>query len=69
MDDEEAEEAFFEALSDFESNAFAVTLLCVDGKFNSRSQDFLPAAFEKFPDRQYAVLTVRAWGGGGVCWR
>eukprot|EP00613_Pedinella_sp_CCMP2098_P039092 CAMPEP_0171776582 /NCGR_PEP_ID=MMETSP0991-20121206/57242_1 /TAXON_ID=483369 /ORGANISM="non described non described, Strain CCMP2098" /LENGTH=140 /DNA_ID=CAMNT_0012383073 /DNA_START=14 /DNA_END=433 /DNA_ORIENTATION=- len=33
-------------------------MLCVDGQFECRSHDFLPAAFEQFPDKQYAVLTV-----------
>jgi hypothetical protein len=40
-------------------NAFSVTLFCIDGKFESRAADFLPHAFQCFPDREYCILTVK----------
>ena len=47
-----------ELLESCEPNAFAVTLFCLDGSLDSRSMDFLPHAFNEFPDRDYCVLTV-----------
>jgi len=39
-------------------NAFCVSVFCMDDSFESRSADFLTAAFAAFPDRQYCVLTL-----------
>lgn len=39
------------------SNAFAITLYCLDTRQESRSVDLLAAAFEAFPDREYCILT------------
>ena len=53
-------------LTDFESipeppekakNAFAITLFCVEAAFDSRSKDFLKHAFDRFPDRDYLIVT------------
>ena len=38
-------------------NAIAVTLFCIEAAFESRSKDFLEAAFELFPDRDYLIVT------------
>ena len=38
-------------------NAFAITLFCMEAAFDSRSKDFLKYAFEKFPDRDYLIVT------------
>ena len=43
---------------DADPNAFAITLFCVDETFESRSRDFLVAAFAAFPDREYCILTL-----------
>ncbi|NXH58195.1 CFA61 protein, partial [Rhabdornis inornatus] len=40
------------------SNAFGIRLLCIDGKYESRSLDFLPYAFSVFPDRDLCVMLV-----------
>jgi len=39
-------------------NAFCISVFCMDESFESRSTDFLHAAFAAFPDREYAVLTL-----------
>ena len=39
-------------------NAFAVTLVCVDGAFESRLADMLGEAFAAFPDREYCLLML-----------
>ena len=39
-------------------NAFALSLFCLDASYESRSLDFLPMAFEAFPDREYCILTL-----------
>jgi hypothetical protein len=53
-------------LSDFETipeppekakNAFAITLFCMEAAFDSRSKDFLKHAFDRFPDRDYLIVT------------
>jgi hypothetical protein len=53
-------------LTDFESipeppekakNAFAITLFCMEAAFDSRSKDFLKHAFDRFPDRDYLIVT------------
>jgi hypothetical protein len=41
-----------------ESNAFAIQLFCIDEKFVSRSLDFLPKAFESFPDKDFCIITL-----------
>jgi hypothetical protein len=41
-----------------ESNAFAIQLFCLEEKFESRSLDFLPKAFELFPDKDYCIITL-----------
>lgn len=38
-------------------NAFAVTLFCMEAAFDSRSKDFLKHAFDRFPDRDYLIVT------------
>ena len=38
-------------------NAFCITLFCMDESYESRVLDFLPHAFELFPDRDYLILT------------
>jgi uncharacterized protein YfiM (DUF2279 family) len=40
------------------SNAFAIQLFCIDEKYESRSCDFLQAAFECFPERDYCIITL-----------
>jgi len=40
------------------SNAFAITLFCLDEAHASRSIDFLSYAFEQFPDKEYCLLTL-----------
>lgn len=53
-------------INDFESipeppekakNAFAITLFCMEAAFDSRSKDFLKHAFDRFPDRDYLIVT------------
>ena len=39
-------------------NAFCISVFCMDESFESRSTDFLHAAFSAFPEREYAVLTL-----------
>lgn len=38
-------------------NAFAVTLFCMEAAFDSRSKDFLKHAFDRYPDRDYLIVT------------
>ena len=38
-------------------NAFAITLFCMEAAFDSRSKDFLKHAFDRFPDRDYLIVT------------
>ena len=38
-------------------NAFAITLFCMEAAFDSRSKDFLKYAFDRFPDRDYLIVT------------
>ena len=38
-------------------NAFAITLYCMEAAFDSRSKDFLKHAFDRFPDRDYLIVT------------
>jgi hypothetical protein len=40
-----------------EPNAFSITLFSLAQEQESRSMDLLAAAFEAFPDREYAILT------------
>lgn len=54
----EAMSALETQLKAFKPNAFAVTVLCVDGMFESRALDMIPHAFELFPEREYVVLTL-----------
>lgn len=39
-------------------NAFSIQLFCIEEKYESRSLDFLPKAFECFPDKDYCIITV-----------
>ena len=39
-------------------NAFCVSVFCMDESFESRSADFLRAAFACFPQCEYAVITL-----------
>ena len=41
-----------------ESNAFAIQLFCIEEKYDSRSLDFLPKAFEAFPDKDFCIITL-----------
>ncbi len=41
-----------------ESNAFSIQLFCIDEQFDSRSIDFLPKAFEQFPDKDFCIITL-----------
>ena len=38
-------------------NAFCITLFCMDETYESRVLDFLPHAFELFPERDFLILT------------
>lgn len=58
--------AIVKDLNDFETipeppekakNAFAITLFCMEAAFDSRSKDFLKHAFDRFPDRDYLIVT------------
>ncbi|CAM9287103.1 unnamed protein product, partial [Choristocarpus tenellus] len=49
-------------LSQLPSNAFAVTLFCLESHYESRAVDFLPHAFQLYPGRDYCVLTVPSTG-------
>ncbi|XP_067845502.1 cilia- and flagella-associated protein 61 isoform X2 [Heptranchias perlo] len=40
------------------SNVFCIQLFCIDEKYESRSQDFLPYIFGLYPDRDFCVITV-----------
>lgn len=40
-----------------DSNAFSVTLFCLANIHETRFVDLLAAAFESFPDREYAIIT------------
>ena len=39
-------------------NAFCISVFCMDESFESRSPDFLHAAFALYPDREYAIITL-----------
>mmetsp|Transcript_28030 Transcript_28030/g.71900 ORF Transcript_28030/g.71900 Transcript_28030/m.71900 type:complete len:1184 (+) Transcript_28030:552-4103(+) len=39
-------------------NAFCVAVFCMDESFESRSADFLHAAFALYPEREYAIITL-----------
>lgn len=41
-----------------EPNVFAIQLFCIEEKYESRSLDFLPKAFELFPDKEYCIITL-----------
>lgn len=41
-----------------EPNAFSIQLFCIDERYEMRSCDFLPLAFQKFPDREFCIVTV-----------
>ncbi|CAF0802788.1 unnamed protein product [Brachionus calyciflorus] len=41
-----------------ESNAFSIQLFCIEEKYDSRSLDFLPKAFDLFPDKDYCIITL-----------
>jgi hypothetical protein len=41
-----------------QSNAFAIQLFCIEEKYESRSLDFLPKAFDLFPHKDYCVITL-----------
>ncbi|XP_078086620.1 cilia- and flagella-associated protein 61 [Mustelus asterias] len=43
--------------SDF-SNYFCIQLFCIDEKYESRSQDFLPFIFNLYPEKDFCVITV-----------
>jgi len=38
-------------------NAFCMTLYCIEDAFDSQGVEFLEAAFEQFPERDYMVVT------------
>ncbi|XP_038661884.1 cilia- and flagella-associated protein 61 isoform X1 [Scyliorhinus canicula] len=40
------------------SNSFCIQLFCIDEKYESRSQDFLPFIFNLYPDKDFCVITV-----------
>lgn len=40
------------------SKAFAIQLFCIEEKYESRSLDFLPRAFEMFPDKDFCIITL-----------
>ncbi|XP_041062031.1 cilia- and flagella-associated protein 61 [Carcharodon carcharias] len=40
------------------SNAFCIQLFCIDEKYETRSQDFLPYIFNLYPDKDFCVITV-----------
>ena len=40
------------------TNAFCVSVFCMDESFESRSADFMHAAFACFPECEYAVITL-----------
>eukprot|EP00941_MAST-03F_sp_MAST-3F-sp1_P004015 g4015.t1 len=40
------------------SNAFAITLFCLDDAFSARAADFLDDAFDLFPDMDYCIITM-----------
>ncbi|CAM9474951.1 unnamed protein product, partial [Discosporangium mesarthrocarpum] len=56
-------------LSRLPSNAFAVTLFCIESCFESRAMDLLPHAFQLYPGRDYCVLTVPSEGAESVLLR
>ena len=41
-----------------ESSAFAIQLFCIKEKYESRSLDFLPKAFEMFPEKDFCIITL-----------
>mmetsp|Transcript_30453 Transcript_30453/g.49252 ORF Transcript_30453/g.49252 Transcript_30453/m.49252 type:complete len:1212 (+) Transcript_30453:94-3729(+) len=41
-----------------QSNAFCVTLFCLDERYECRSGDFLKAAFQLFREREYCVISI-----------
>ena len=64
MDERSSERLFSERKNRFipnyfgEANAFAIQLFCIDEKYETRSLDFLPRAFEAFPDRDFCLITL-----------
>lgn len=56
LDLEEDNRGYLE--EDIVSNAFAVTLFCMDEAYESRAADFLPHAFAMFRDSEYCILTL-----------
>ncbi|XP_065845247.1 cilia- and flagella-associated protein 61-like isoform X2 [Oscarella lobularis] len=38
-------------------NAFCVQLFCIDERYEMRSVDLLPAAFDLFPDKDFCIIT------------
>jgi hypothetical protein len=38
-------------------NTIAITLFCMEARFDSRSKDFLQYAFDLFPNRDYLIVT------------
>lgn len=55
---QQAKESLFVPKYFGESNAFAIQLFCIEDKYESRSLDFLPKAFDSFPDKDYCVITL-----------
>lgn len=41
-----------------ESNAFSIQLFCIEEQYDSRALDFLPKAFEAFPEKDFCVITL-----------
>ncbi|XP_069788463.1 cilia- and flagella-associated protein 61 isoform X6 [Narcine bancroftii] len=39
-------------------NVFCIQLFCMDEKYETRSQDFLPYIFNLYPDRDFCIMTV-----------
>mmetsp|Transcript_9490 Transcript_9490/g.21728 ORF Transcript_9490/g.21728 Transcript_9490/m.21728 type:complete len:1307 (-) Transcript_9490:39-3959(-) len=45
-------------LSLLESNAFCITLFCLESTYEARCRDMLAYAFTLFPDKEYAIVTL-----------
>jgi adenylate kinase family enzyme len=40
------------------TNAFAISLFCLDEKYESRSEDLIRVAFEEYPEKDYCILMI-----------
>lgn len=52
------EQQRLEEAQEQDTNAFVISLFCIDEKYESRSADFLTKAFEAFPEKEYCLLTL-----------